>query len=140
MSAGALELAPRILVDHLRSAKGEVGNQVNPLRYGAALYGDKQFVDSPRDGCLCVDDECAWHRLALRYSVQGKAGDGTPIMSEQYPALLGRPIKNRSIVGLPEPHVLNADQIDSRQPTDQAAYYVVVEVLVTEQTEQSARL
>ena len=87
-----------------------------------------------------MDDERPRHRFAFRYSVPGKAGNGTPIMGEQDTALLRRPVKNRPIVGLTESDVLNADQIDGRHSADQTAYYAVVEVLVTEQTEQSVGL
>jgi len=87
---------------------------------------------------LCVDDEYPGHRLAFRHSIQRKTGNGALIMSDQYPALIGRPLQNPPIVGLQQSYVLNADQIDGRQSANQAAHYMVVEVLVTEQPEQSA--
>ena len=86
-----------------------------------------------------MDDEYPWHRLAFRYSVQSETGYGAPIVSEQDPSLFGCPLKNRPIVGLPQPYVLDADQVDGRQSPNQPAHDVIIEILVTQQPEQCAR-
>ena len=68
-----------------------------------------------------MDDEYPWHRLAFRYSVQSETGYGAPIVSEQDPSLFGCPLKNRPIVGLPQPYVLDACVAWTRRRTSMAS-------------------
>ena len=79
-----------------------------------------------------MHDEYPGHWLSFHHSIQGKTGYRAPIVSDQNPALVSRPIQNGTIVGLRQSHILDTDQVDVRQSPDQAAHDVVVEVLVTQ--------
>ena len=82
------------------SSERKIGNQANPVLLTAALYDKERFINRLSNGHPSVDHEYPRHRHAFLYSVQGKAGYGAPIVSEQDPALIGRPLQNGPIVGL----------------------------------------
>ena len=86
-----------------------------------------------------MDGKYPWHRLTPCYSAESKSRHGPPIMGKQDSSLFCGPAQNLPVIGLPQAHVLYADQVDGRQAPQQAAYDVVVKVLVTQQPEQPNR-
>ena len=81
-----------------------------------------------------MDDEYTRHRLSPRYPVEGKGGHRTTIVGKQDSSVIGCPMQDRPVIGLPQAHVLYTNQVDGRHAPHQATHDVVVEVIVTQQT------
>jgi hypothetical protein len=121
----------------VRFRAGDTGSDL-PFGLAAAFRKEEEILDGLSDGNGGLGREDARHRFSRQDAQVGIVGDRRDVVGDQNTSLPGGPIQNLGIVHTHETDVLNPHDVQTWTSVLQAPNDLVVEVLVSEQTEHGS--